>query len=287
MYFGLQVSQTDMRKYNNKNLLESKMREALCDEFFFDCPHTGSKSLFPKAIHTPYNLCNDILNQLPDLNGKSILVWFNPEFYYTIRKRYKEARVYLITGSANARKVFDGLNFLKVYYFNPFDFDAINKGLRRAIMKFDCVIGNPPYQMKVGKRKTEPLWQKFVEKSFELVKDDGIVSLIHPSGWRNIKGRFGGVKEIICSKNLKYLEIHNENDGLNTFGAETRYDWYVCQNSNKRQDTIVKFQNGEVGRVNCRELPMIPQKFRVISKPFSKRGRGEMRSNLFQISIWH
>lgn len=132
--------------------------------------------------------------------------------------------------------------------------------MRRELMKFDCVIGNPPYQIKVGKRKTEPLWQRFVEKSFELVKDGGVVSLIHPSGWRNIKGRFKAVKETICSKNLKYLEIHNENDGLKTFGAETRYDWYVCQNSDKTRDALVKFQDGKMERINCQELPMIPNK---------------------------
>ena len=31
---------------------------------------------------------------------------------------------------------------------------------------------------------------------------------------------------------MLYLEIHNESDGIATFKAETRYDWYVIQNNN-------------------------------------------------------
>ena len=34
-------------------------------------------------------------------------------------------------------------------------------------MKFDVVIGNPPYQTNnPGETKTQPIWHKFVEKSF-------------------------------------------------------------------------------------------------------------------------
>jgi len=51
-------------------------------------------------------------------------------------------------------------------------------------MKFDAVIGNPPYQGgDFGQKVYKSLWPKFWAKSFELVKDDGIVSLITPLTW--------------------------------------------------------------------------------------------------------
>jgi hypothetical protein len=51
-------------------------------------------------------------------------------------------------------------------------------------MKFDAVIGNPPYQGgDFGKKVYKSLWPLFWAKSFELAKDDGYVSLITPLTW--------------------------------------------------------------------------------------------------------
>jgi len=36
-------------------------------------------------------------------------------------------------------------------------------GERWNLKGFDAVIGNPPYQVKVGDRKTEPIWHKFID----------------------------------------------------------------------------------------------------------------------------
>jgi hypothetical protein len=99
-------------------------------------------------------------------------------------------------------------------------------------MKFDVIVGNPPYQTQVGPNKTETIWNKFVKKCIKLLKTDGTMELIHPSGWRNINGKFKDLQELILSKDLIYLEIHDEKDGLKTFGAETRYDYYILKNSN-------------------------------------------------------
>jgi len=62
-------------------------------------------------------------------------------------------------------------------------------------MKFDVVIGNPPYQETSGsgrKDQASNLWTKFWIKSLELCGDDGYVSLITPTSWlspsANLKG---------------------------------------------------------------------------------------------------
>lgn len=54
-------------------------------------------------------------------------------------------------------------------------------------MKFDAVVGNPPYQEVGGKdnNKVMPLYQKFVEKSLELSKR--YVVMITPTRWYNSK----------------------------------------------------------------------------------------------------
>lgn len=48
-------------------------------------------------------------------------------------------------------------------------------------MKFDVVVGNPPYQSGNGEKGgRHSLWRKFVKKGFELVNKNGFVALICP-----------------------------------------------------------------------------------------------------------
>jgi site-specific DNA-methyltransferase (adenine-specific) len=50
-------------------------------------------------------------------------------------------------------------------------------------VKFDVVIGNPPYQAPVKSVcASHTLWDKFAVLSLEMSK--GYVCLVHPSGWR-------------------------------------------------------------------------------------------------------
>jgi len=126
-------------------------------------------------------------------------------------------------------------------------------------MEFDVVLGNPPYQLKVGNKKTEPLWNKFVKKSFQVCKENGYVSLIHPSGWRSVDGKFKDVQQLIKSKNVVYLSINDEKTGIEVFGATTSFDWYVIENKkNNLEITKVETSNGEIFDYNINNLDFIP-----------------------------
>jgi hypothetical protein len=149
------------------------------------------------------------------------------------------------------------LNYVIVKYNNlPITLNIYNESIN---MKFDVLIGNDPYQEKVGPKKTEPLWNKFFHKRISLLKEGGYLSLIHPSGWRNISGKFKDVQEVIRSKKVSFLSIHNEKDGMETFGAETRYDYYVLQNiPNDESETLVRFQDGEMKKLLLGNMEFIP-----------------------------
>jgi 16S rRNA G966 N2-methylase RsmD len=126
-------------------------------------------------------------------------------------------------------------------------------------MEFDVVLGNPPYQLKVGDKKTEPLWNKFFHKSLSILKEGGYLSLIHPSGWRNIEGKFSDIKDIIKGKKLHYLSINNEKKGMEVFGAETRFDYYLLENTSSDGTlTEITFQDGTTEKVNLNTLEFIP-----------------------------
>jgi hypothetical protein len=122
---------------------------------------------------------------------------------------------------------------------------------------FDAVIGNPPYQ-DATRSLSGTLWDKFVSYAIIHLNDDGFLCYVHPSGWRNIHGKFKYVQQLLYSKNLVYLEIHNVADGITTFKATTRYDWYVLQNTSIYRATTIKFEDGVCMDVDVRQLAFIP-----------------------------
>ena len=140
-------------------------------------------------------------------------------------------------------------------------------------MKFDCIVGNPPYQKQVGERKTEPLWHVFVENSFKSLKDGGYLCLVHPPGWRDMAGRYSDVGAMLMSKDVQYLEMHSERDGVKTFNASIPYDWYVVKNIKATDKTNVKFQDGVSKVVDLNAVPFVPNGgFDKIMSLFAKKG---------------
>ena len=115
----------------------------------------------------------------------------------------------------------------------------------KNIDKCDVVIGNPPYQAPnehTGRGKCGiSLWENFVKLSIDIIKDKGYVCLIHPSRWRKPKNKIG---EFIKSKQILHLEIHGLNDGMNMFGVQSRYDWYVLKNIDAYEKTVIVDQEG-------------------------------------------
>jgi len=122
---------------------------------------------------------------------------------------------------------------------------------------FDTIIMNPPYNgNKLKSIVNGKIWHKFVEKSLKLVKDNGYVCSINPSPWRKPKSKlFNEFK----NRQLKYLEIHNIQDGKTTFNCSTRYDWYILKNSKSdNKYTMIKDELGVICKVNMNELDFLP-----------------------------
>ena len=142
-----------------------------------------------------------------------------------------------------------------------------------GVEKFDIIIGNPPYQSSnEGERKTQPLWHLFANKSLTILNDGGYLNMVHPSGWRNVDGGFKNLQILIKSKDVLYLEIHNEKDGLKTFGAETRYDFYCIRNTNTDNFiTTIKCQDGTTEKVYIKNMEFIPnEKFSIFKTLIAK-----------------
>ena len=218
-------------------------------------------------VFTPISLVNEMLDKIPDEVWKNpIATFLDPcmgkgTFLIEIVRRL--VYIYGYTEDDVKSRVY-GYDIRVKYvnhltrrgFLNVRHKDYIKEKIE---MKFDVVIGNPPYQEKVGPNKTEPLWNKFFHKSLNLLKEGAYLSLIHPSGWRNIEGRFSDIKDIIKNKKIHYLSINNEKKGIEIFGAETRFDYYLLENTlNNGTLTQITFQDGTVQNVDLSTLDFIP-----------------------------
>lgn len=132
--------------------------------------------------------------------------------------------------------------------------------LSYGLDKFDIIFGNPPYQKQVGLKKTVPLWPAFVEKALMSLNEDGLLIFVHPPGWRNVDGLYKKTQKLLLQNDILCLSIHSENDGLQTFLAATRYDWYVLKKTSacEAYQTFVTFQDGLKLNLNLKDLQFLP-----------------------------
>lgn len=59
---------------------------------------------------------------------------------------------------------------------------------------------------------------------------------------------------------ILHLDIHDTQDGLRTFNAGTRYDWYVLNKVNNHKNTTVRFEDGEIKEINFQNRKFLPNK---------------------------
>jgi hypothetical protein len=245
---------------------------------------------------TPYNLANDMLNKLPSdvwsNPNKTFLepCFANGMFYFLIVERLyngianhypdpKERIKHILTKQVWAyemnkipymlvSKLIEkrfGINSVLDIQPNLCYNNIIDEGLN---MKFDVVVMNPPYQDAPKSEKNKGvatgnvIWNKFVDSAIhDWTEQDGYVCAVHPSGWRKPKSarsKYNGMFKMMAQENhMLYLEIHDTKDGMKTFGAGTRYDWYVIA-KNKVGITTIKDQNGNTVEVDLKECVWLP-----------------------------
>jgi len=134
-------------------------------------------------VFTPIYLCCqiiDIVMQHADLSSK-ILIVCNVEFIVVI-KLYLEANeldmsnVYFSSKSKIKRLVAVELGINCNHIFNYLLTET-------SKMKFDIIIGNPPYQSPNENTHNSALWPKFIGKAEALLEQNGILAYIVSSSW--------------------------------------------------------------------------------------------------------
>jgi len=80
-------------------------------------------------------------------------------------------------------------------------------------MKFDLIVGNPPYsELTIGRKKRKSIWFKFVKKSIELLKEDGYINMTTPASLFSI-ARFGEDRNnlsFLTSRGFEFTSIMSD-----------------------------------------------------------------------------
>ena len=244
---------------------------------------TGNEKKKHAEFPTPVWLCREMVNILPKSFWKDVKKVFEPssgkgvfllvliekfmegleDKYPDKNKRYKVIVEECIYWSELTKlntficsRLLDPEN--KGYNLNYNQGDTLHLDIKKKFKldHFDLVVGNPPFDKGIGKGKGHTLWDKFVKISLDYwLRPDGYLLFVHPSGWRQVNGTG---REDLINKQMVYLEIHDVKDGVKTFHASTRYDWYLTQNKPYIDKTTVKDQEGKIVEVDLRKYPFIP-----------------------------
>lgn len=125
---------------------------------------------------------------------------------------------------------------LRKGYVNVFKADFLNWNLG---MKFDIVIGNPPYNWSDGdkqrKNNRENLWTRFITKSFEeLVNDDGYVAMVVPKTWMSPSKDYGTTNIMNDYFKPNQVEVINIDDCAKHFNVGSSFSYFVVKKDNRK-----------------------------------------------------
>ncbi len=137
----------------------------------------------------------------------------------------------------------------------------------RTNMKFDVIIGNPPFQesKEDGKRKSlsTNLWSKFIDKSVnELLKDDGHLAMITPASWagptKNLVGGRRILKNILANNKTYYINLSKK---LNTYFKDvgSTFSYFVLQKSNYDNNTLIELDDDNTIDVDLNDYDSLPR----------------------------
>jgi SAM-dependent methyltransferase len=104
-------------------------------------------------------------------------------------------------------------------------------------MKFDVVLGNPPFQPETkiegdGCGSRCMIWQKFIERAFEVVKNDGHLLFVTPNNWRkgfSARSPHRKAQQLIWSNKIAWvINARSPQDYFPSVGYSVSIDaWHV------------------------------------------------------------
>jgi hypothetical protein len=124
-------------------------------------------------------------------------------------------------------------------------------------MKFDAIIGNPPYQ-----DKNQILWRDFVKKSISLTKKDGYLTLVTPNSWAS-GAKNNLYNDLFQKKDTQYINM-NGSQFFPHVGKDIGF-WLLKNSPVSKKDTTIYDDKGNPQLVDLSRYPFFIRKFNLIT----------------------
>jgi hypothetical protein len=140
-------------------------------------------------------------------------------------------------------------NMNNQYKLNLYEGDTLELDIVSVwgVDSFDVILGNPPYnkggiRSHTGKQlgdKNETIWTKFIEKSFEWLKPDGVLAFINPLSWLK---KSHSLHNEMLEKHIVWMKLWDNSQSKGMINADIPISLYVLQNkkntTNKKTEII-------------------------------------------------
>ena len=104
-------------------------------------------------------------------------------------------------------------------------------------MKFDVVVGNPPYQDPKNDKRM--LWNQILDKMAEVTEDNGYIAVVTPSTWLTASTNIHNSYRVFEEKQVEEAVIFDKEDS--PFEEGTTVSYSIIKNTPRQTDTNLYF----------------------------------------------
>ncbi len=220
------------------------------DRFFAGVPSPCQKVGAIQSFLTPYELILELLSNL-DLELDSTIAVLNLEFAVVLNSIYgiPFSQIHFIDEgqrdcAVNTAKM-KVARFIGIPQENIHQFDAI----KDAKMKFDFVVGNPPYQESTSfedQNQAKPLYHKFVKRFTDFAD---VSSMVIPSAWfQSTVNELADFREFMQKQNITHItDFVDSKDAFKNVDKKGGVCFYLIQNNKPKNTTKYRRFDGKSG----------------------------------------
>jgi len=233
-------------------------KRALVDSIQADLNAVYANDAVKPVVAPFHTLGAKIVDKLPCTEGQ-VLVLSDLGLLVAVLRRFKPEQVTFVAHTTEQEQFSQSLvvKTWQVGYNDPItQLEKLCMGL-----KFDIIVGNPPYQEESKEKKgestraAERLWEQFLALGLDTLVDDGYLLFVTPATWLAPTSKsYGRLKKVQV---LEANVASSVKDSFQGVGGSMRFSWYLVRNSARVNSTKVTFDDG-VFDLDLFSLPFAP-----------------------------